>query len=325
MNSGPSGFCNAHVTKGVVVTSAVVSLLAGSRGLASSFNLSYQALLRGELWRLLTSSTMFQSSPEIIFGLYLVYFFRVFERQVGSNKYAVFALFSSVVSILVQVCALFTLRGVEGDLSLSPGPYGLLFACYVPFCFDIPVSTRFCVLSVDLSDKSFVYLAGLQLLLSSWKQSLIPGLSGVLAGFLYRANFLGVRKWKFPDAVANVAGRLFAPLASRPPAANPRRTAGTQVAAGGPEQAPAGLRMAPRQGPLGPTQGFQDQLLGPERGAPPPIGMGRFLASAPLPPPPSEEAISTLEAMGFDRNAAVQALTQARNDVEMATNLLLGS
>lgn len=44
---------------------------------------------RHELWRLLTSATIFSSTPEILFGLYLVYFFRIFERQVGSNKYTV--------------------------------------------------------------------------------------------------------------------------------------------------------------------------------------------------------------------------------------------
>jgi Holliday junction resolvasome RuvABC DNA-binding subunit len=40
-------------------------------------------------------------------------------------------------------------------------------------------------------------------------------------------------------------------------------------------------------------------------------------------PPPSEEAIHTLVSMGFDRNQAVRALAQARNDVHLATNLLL--
>jgi hypothetical protein len=42
-----------------------------------------------QLWRLLTSPCVFSSTPEILFGLYLVYFFRVFERQIGSNKYLV--------------------------------------------------------------------------------------------------------------------------------------------------------------------------------------------------------------------------------------------
>lgn len=49
---------------------------------------------------------------------------------------------------------------------MTSGPYGLIFASFVPFFFDIPVSTRFRVVGVHFSDKSFIYLAGLQVI--SW-------------------------------------------------------------------------------------------------------------------------------------------------------------
>ena len=45
---------------------------------------------------------------------------------------------------------------------VTSGPYGLIFASFVPFFLEIPVSTWFCVLGVRISDKSFIYLAGLQ-------------------------------------------------------------------------------------------------------------------------------------------------------------------
>lgn len=45
---------------------------------------------------------------------------------------------------------------------VTSGPYGLIFASFVPFFFDIPVSTRFRVAGFHFSDKSFIYLAGLQ-------------------------------------------------------------------------------------------------------------------------------------------------------------------
>lgn len=38
---------------------------------------------------------------------------------------------------------------------------------------------------------------------------------------------------------------------------------------------------------------------------------------------PSEDSIATLVSMGFDRSSARQALVQARNDVNVATNILL--
>lgn len=40
-------------------------------------------------------------------------------------------------------------------------------------------------------------------------------------------------------------------------------------------------------------------------------------------PEPPEDSISTLVSMGFDRNSVRQALVQARNDVNLATNILL--
>jgi len=137
----------------------------------------------------------FSSTPELIFGAALLYYFRVFERQIGSNKYAVFIVFSTMVSVLLQILAL----GYLKDPSINPltsGPYGLIFASYVPFFFDIPVSMRFRIFGLSLSDKSFVYLAGLQLLCSSGRRSVVPGVSGILAGLLYRLNTFGIRRLK---------------------------------------------------------------------------------------------------------------------------------
>lgn len=51
----------------------------------------------------------------------------------------------------------------------------------------------------------------------------------------------------------------------------------------------------------------------------------RFAASAPPLTAPPEEHIATLVAMGFDRSDAMQALAVARNDITVATNLLLES
>jgi hypothetical protein len=38
-----------------------------------------------------------------MFGLYLLYYFRVFERQIGSNKYSVSALPLVVLSNLIKI------------------------------------------------------------------------------------------------------------------------------------------------------------------------------------------------------------------------------
>ncbi|XP_019084905.1 PREDICTED: rhomboid-like protein 20 isoform X2 [Camelina sativa] len=239
------------------------------------------------IWKLIMSTFAFSSTPELMFGLYLLYYFRVFERQIGSNKYSVFLLFSGSVSLLLEVFLLSLLKDTTTNL-LTSGPYGLIFASFIPFYLDIPVSTRFRVFGVNFSDKSFIYLAGVQLLLSSWKRSIFPGICGIIAGSLYRLNILGIRKAKFPEFVASFISRLsFPSFSNSPPPAPSRSVVGTI--------SPNTVRRAERSQPAPVTSSVE----------------------------PSEEAIATLVSMGFDRNAARQALMHARNDVNSATNILL--
>ncbi|KAI9125242.1 hypothetical protein K1719_003858 [Acacia pycnantha] len=78
---------------------------------------------------------------ELLFGVFLLYYFRVFERQIGSNKYSVFITFSILISLLFEVLSIAILKD-PAVILVTPGPYGLIFASFVPFSFDIPVSTR---------------------------------------------------------------------------------------------------------------------------------------------------------------------------------------
>ncbi|CAH8268851.1 unnamed protein product [Arabidopsis lyrata] len=288
MNGGPSGFHNAPVTKAFVITSALFTVFFGIQGRSSKLGLSYQDIFeKFRIWKLIMSTFVFSSTPELMFGLYLLYYFRVFERQIGSNKYSVFILFSGTVSLLLEVILLSLLKDTTANL-LTSGPYGLIFASFIPFYLDIPVSTRFRVFGVNFSDKSLIYLAGVQLLLSSWKRSIFPGICGIIAGPLYRLNILGIRKAKFPEFVASFFSRLsFPSFGNSPPPAPSRNIVGT----------------------ISPNTGRRA-----ERSQPAPV---------PSSVEPSEEAITTLVSMGFDRNAARQALVHARNDVNAATNILL--
>ncbi|KAJ6304260.1 hypothetical protein OIU77_018016 [Salix suchowensis] len=324
MNGGPSGFNNAPVTKTFVIASSIFTIFSGIKGGPDKLGLSYQDIFRNlRLWKLILSVFAFSSTPEMMFGLCLLYYFRVFERQIGSSKYLVFILFSVIVSLLFEVFAVTLLKDPSANL-LTSGPYGLIFASFVPFYFDIPVSTQFHVYSVHFSDKSFIYLAGvqvkrtlacapsfgfgfchicpfislsntkdpilvlvLQLLLSSWKRSILPGICGILAGSLYRLNLFGIRKAKFPEFTASFFPRLSWPSMGSPRGATTRNVTGS---------APfhAGRHV--------------------ERTSPAPM--------APSAEPP-EDAIATLVSMGFDRSSARQALVQSRNDINIATNILL--
>ncbi|RYQ86197.1 hypothetical protein Ahy_B10g105883 [Arachis hypogaea] len=268
---------NAPVTRAFIIASALFTIFFGIQGRFNSLGLSYQDIFgKLRLWKLIMSVFAFSSTPEMMFGLYLLYYFRVFERQIGSNKYSVFIVFSVLTSLLFEVISLALLRDPAAKL-VTPGPYGLIFASYVPFFLDIPVSTRIRVFGIPFSDKSFIYLAGLQLVLSSWRRSLLPGMCGILAGSLYRLNVFYIRKAKFPDFISSFFSRFSLPSMGSPRGPSTRNVAGNR-------NYPAPVQYAVE---------------------------------------PSEDSITTLVSMGFDRNSARQALVQARNDVNVATNILL--
>ncbi|GFP95548.1 ubiquitin-associated domain-containing protein 2 [Phtheirospermum japonicum] len=297
MNGGPSGFNNAPVTRIVVIASILFTIVFGIR--SRNLPWSYQDIFKKlQLWKLIVSVFGFSSTPELVFGVYLLYYFRVFERQIGSNKYTVFILFSVSVSLLLEVLAQWLLKDPSLSI-LTSGPYGLIFSSFIPFYFDIPVSTRFRVFGLNFSDKTFIYLAGVQLFLASWKRSMLPGICGILAGSLYRLNVFRVRRIKFPEFIASFFSRLSLPsIGNMSP---PTRSS---------------------------SSSSSRNVLG---SAPPPPYAGRQVEanfpSAPLSSSiePPEDYIATLVSMGFDRNSARQALIHARNDVNAATNILLES
>ncbi|KAK8994705.1 hypothetical protein V6N11_045778 [Hibiscus sabdariffa] len=257
MNGGPSGFNNAPVTRSFIIASAVFTVFFGIQGRSFKLGLSYQDIFgKLSIWKLITS-------------------------------YSVFILFSVVASFLFEIMALAILKDPTANL-LTSGPYGLIFASFVPFYFDIPVSTWFRIFGVRFSNKSFIYLAGLQLLLSSWKRSLLPGICGILAGSLYRLNVFRIRRAKFPEFITSFFSRLSWPSTDNPPTAPARNLAGN-------------------------VPSYTTRQV--ESTYPP--------AVAPSAVEPSEDSVATLVSMGFDQNSARQALVHARNDVNAATNILL--
>ncbi|CAL4964257.1 unnamed protein product [Urochloa decumbens] len=287
MQGGVSGFQNAPVTRAVVLASGLLSIVFSAQRRARTIGISYQDIITDfRLWKIFPSAFAFQSTPELMFGLYLLYYFRVFERQIGSNKYSVFCLFTITVSSLLEILSLVVLKDTNYISTLASGPYGLIFASFVPFFLDIPVTSRFRIFGLNFSDKSFIYLAGLQLLLSSWKRSLIPGVFGLVAGSLYRLNVLGIRKMKIPQAISSFFARYFASS----PGSTPRPS--RSLVGNAPSQTG---RVPQNQS----SAGF-----------------------APIVEPP-ESSIAMLVSMGFDGNDARQALMRARNDINVATNILL--
>uniref|UniRef100_A0A0E0HPW2 UBA domain-containing protein n=1 Tax=Oryza nivara TaxID=4536 RepID=A0A0E0HPW2_ORYNI len=272
MSGGLPGFHNAPVSRAVVVAAALFSNVYGK--------------LR--IWKLITSLFAFSSTPELIFGAALLYYFRVFERQIGSNKYSVFIVFSTAVSVLLQILSLAYLKGPSLN-PLTSGPYGLIFASYIPFFFDIPITTKFRIFGLRLSDKSFIYLSGLQLLFSSGWRSIIPGLSGILAGLLYRLNIFGIRRLKLPDSMTSLRSRFSCPFLNN----SYQR-----------------LPVTENDGNIPSNQTRQTEA-------------SIYTGVHPTTEDPMESSIATLVSMGFDRGSAIRALALTNYDVNLASNILL--
>lgn len=237
---------------------------------------------------------VFQNTGELLFGVALLYYFRIFERQAGSTKFGSFACVVSGLSFGLQTALHYAYKWRR---VLPTGPYGLIFACFVPFVFDVPPSTRFSFLGMQLSDKAFVYLAGLQLVLSSGLSSAFAALCGVIAGATYRSNMFGLRKRMLPPVIRKffswTLGRFLDPQGSSP-----------QV-----------RLYVPR------NQSFDGGYMGVPRPdgnlpqAPHSQGGRRATASA--------EAIQQLVGMGFEEGRASRALETTGNDVQAAISLLV--
>lgn len=272
----------------------------------------------GELWRFITSQMGFASIPQTIVGLILVYQFRQFERQMGPRKFGAFLVAVTLIamSVLLAFCV------AIGSFVPSQGPYFFIYSIFPLFhskllraaclCASQMIAntlddvwgvngaeyipklypTRLSVFGMGFSEKSWTYLLGLQLLFSDGFNSLIPGLSGFLAGMLYLHDALNIQSFRLPKALEPVfsfLGQIVDP---------PVRIA---------QEA---QRRAIDQGQLqAALAGF-----GP--------GLDDYREPAPV-APPSEADIEMLMSMGFERDRVVRALQQSRNNVEAAANILL--
>lgn len=233
----------------------------------------------------LAHALAFGQPGELLFGALLTYYFRILERQMGTAKYGAYTLLVAAAGFAVQAAL------AAAQRPAAPGPYPLLFANMVAFFLEVPALQRFSVAGVTLSDKIFCYLAAGQLLLSGGQRSLAAGLSGLLAGLAYHSGALGLQRVRLPralqDFVSATVGR----------------------ALGGAPQQQIFVTPAARQRPAG--------VAGP--------GRGGAAARGPAVPPaePSPEAVQQLVEMGFDAEAARQALRAASNNVELALQALL--
>eukprot|EP01025_Chloroclados_australasicus_P042435 TRINITY_DN4513_c0_g1_i5.p1 TRINITY_DN4513_c0_g1~~TRINITY_DN4513_c0_g1_i5.p1 ORF type:complete len:275 (-),score=10.09 TRINITY_DN4513_c0_g1_i5:159-983(-) len=192
-NTGPGGFAYAPVSQGILF----VTLSSSLSFQASKVNpYGLQRILR-----MLMRNFIFIHPGELIFGLGLLYYFRLFERQRGSVNYGSFLVVVAGISSVLEV-ALTWLLPVK--VLQVWGPYGVIMAQFIPYILDVPPTARFNFLGAQLTDKWFFYAAGLQFLFSQGIGSAIIGTCGLLAGFAYRFNILGLKELILPQGVVSV-------------------------------------------------------------------------------------------------------------------------
>lgn len=145
----------------------------------------------------ITHALVFLHPGELFFGALLTYYFRLFERHMGTPKYGAY-----IVVVSATGFALETVLSWAFHRPSASGPYPLLFANMVAFFLEVPYLQRFYLFGFPLTDKIFVYLVALQLSVSSMQRSAVAAVCGVLVGLVYHLGLFGL--WKIRVSLKNI-------------------------------------------------------------------------------------------------------------------------
>ena len=109
---------NAPLSKFILFLTIGMTLLCSMTNLNKSLSFSQDSLQHLKLWQLFSNQLFFSSNPELFWGCILLYYFRLFERQWGTSKFAAFSVicyfFSTLIQLLFMVSAPFLNRWPSG-------------------------------------------------------------------------------------------------------------------------------------------------------------------------------------------------------------------
>mmetsp|Transcript_19260 Transcript_19260/g.27451 ORF Transcript_19260/g.27451 Transcript_19260/m.27451 type:complete len:336 (+) Transcript_19260:113-1120(+) len=309
-----SWFSGAPITKVITIVIFLLYITAETSKLHESLALDMdKVLVDGEFWRLITCHATFETLGEVIVGsLVLCPLLRSFEREMGSRKFSTFLFFICCIGTAWEfLLAGFLLPSNAESFGTirASGPYSMLgatlflFHKYTPRLYPRFVS----ILGFDFSEKAISYFFALQVIGSHGYYSVTPTVCGFIAGFICSTKALPISKWELPDFVYRCGASIGTPFVES------RASAFTYLMETGRgtnrRRDAAGAALVP---PVRRQHHPQNQPQPPDMNLPV------------APPPPSEEAIETLMAMGFDRESVVRVLQECDNNLEVAANRLLG-
>ncbi|GAN01607.1 uba domain-containing protein ucp14 [Mucor ambiguus] len=334
--TGPAGLYNVPVTKFLVLFVGTCSILAAIMNIKQYFYLQLipHITIHHQFWRLLTSQIAFGSSGDVFFGSILLYTLRVIERQYGSSKYTVRLV---MISTLLELGAL-VVGAQIGLKSIPGGPYALMFSALYQYYRIIPVTYRFRVFGIVMSDKLFLYVLALQVAFSQSFGTLTPAVCGILSGALYRTDIGNIKQWRFPAWIQKLTIRFVKPYLVSPPIARSASTTPSQrpIVTGIPPMESimtAGLRN--RRGTTATSASTRSDTASVSAAAtdgPSSVReyldtiTGRDVAGSEL-EPPSPEHTRVLLAMFPDhpRETITRALSSAHNNLNRAVEIMLST
>ncbi|KAK2465984.1 hypothetical protein APHAL10511_001625 [Amanita phalloides] len=214
-------FEHALVTKGLMVGSAISSILVGLFDVKHYFHLQFVPHIsrHHQYWRLFLHHLAFSNSTDLFIAEIL--FFNVgvpVERQFGSVKYASFAIITVLLGTIFEFISLILFHRF-GLNHIALGPSILLFSILYQYSRIVPAAYKFRIFGVPLSNKNMPYLLASQLAISRLPGSAAVAIIGILTGQLYRSDLANLKSYRIPPSVVEFAVHYILPLLgnARPP------------------------------------------------------------------------------------------------------------
>lgn len=332
--TGSSGLYKAPLSKGLLLIPGALSVILALlfQQQQALFVYDVQAIKESfHIWRLFFGRIICLDLKDTFCSSLLIYNFRTLERRFGTRKFTSYLLGSWILSAVFDLLLIETVQVVSG-INLSTLPSGFLapvFALFVPFYYSMPqVSLAHIFGWFPITNKTLVYIVGLQLLTSS-PYMLVVAVSGLISGILYKKNVLSVQEVLYiPNNLAEIFSHTVEPIFST---AEPVSEASVGMGATVDIQRQQRIELLDQQMML--SQISQLGRRRQEQGGMfvwnrlfPPLRQRQVVnqAEPQAPPPPApEEQVAQLMEMGFSRADVLTALRASNNDVNLATNFLL--
>ncbi|KAG4301631.1 hypothetical protein PCANB_001888 [Pneumocystis canis] len=296
----PAGLENALITKYLLYGTVLNSTLASIFNIKHYFHIQIDPhfLKYHQYWRVLGWQMIYANAGEVLFGVLMIYNLRVVERHYGTQKYASFIILSLIyTSIIAPVFLGIIIKPLSNGRYqyIPPGPTAIIFSILAQYHMIIPSSYKFKVLNSPsfnskkgllLSNKIYLYIISFQLLFAQSPGSIIVASIGWIVGRLYAFKCLPGANWRIPKWI-------FSKLINDAPSIfTPRQ-----------------LNNNDSQHTIPTSASILNAISG--------ISERPELSGA------REHEIASIVAMGFTRSQAVNALTRANNNIEMAIQFLL--